>query len=99
MLFNTNWGKKPSNDIHSLPSLIAWLETKNPNEEYEYTSSRHCLLAQYYRDQGYKQIMMGQYGFRHGWFGHIHLPENFNAIAMIGENTFGAALERALGYL
>ena len=98
MLFNPNWGKK-SNNVHSLQSLIGWLETKNPAEEYEYTSSRHCLLAQYYRDQGFKQIMMGQYGFRHGWFGHICLPEHFNDIAFYGETTFGAALERALTYL
>ena len=94
MLFNPNWTKK-SEDVHSLSSLIRWLKTKDPEESYEYTSSRNCLLAQYYRAKGYSKAMVDPECVRLSVFKWQDLPEHFNAIAREGEETFGAALERA----
>lgn len=36
----------------TLPDLIAWLETKDPNERYDYTDANNCLWAQYLKAQG-----------------------------------------------
>lgn len=45
MLFNLAWKQKPN--PHSLDDLIAWLETKDPNEQYDFCSVNGCLIAQW----------------------------------------------------
>jgi hypothetical protein len=97
MLYNKDWGK--SKDPHSLSSLIDWLETKNPDEGYNYCHSTRCPLAKYYRSQGYRFLQMGTAYFYHGFFHVTPLPEYFNHIVAAGPHTYGAAVKRARGLL
>lgn len=60
MLYNPNWQQKP--DIFSLDSLIAWLGTKDPKEEYSYTSNCNCMLANYLKDHGHTGVFVGAGG-------------------------------------
>lgn len=39
-------------DPRSIDGLIAWLETKNPAEQYDYTNGGRCLVAQYFAATG-----------------------------------------------
>lgn len=95
MLYNPEWNKKP--DVNSISSLINWLETQDPEKSYSYGSCTNCLLAQYYKAQGYWVINVTATHVQHG----VHLtslPQGFNSIALAGGfagRTFGAALERA----
>ena len=93
MLFNPKWTKKE--DVHSLSSLITWLKTKDPEEMYKYVSSSNCLLAQYYRDKGFKAVHVTPDEVGYGIWHWKKLPDHFNDIAGDGAYTFGAALERA----
>ena len=50
MLHNPNWDKPkpvPMTDPMSLDDLIAWLETKDPNQSYQFADANNCLLAQW----------------------------------------------------
>ncbi len=46
MLYNRNWDK-PKHKPLSMKAVIAWLKTKDPEEEYAYSNSKSCLAAQY----------------------------------------------------
>jgi hypothetical protein len=97
MLNNTNWDKpKVKPGVHSLTSLIDWLETKDQNQSYHYMSDSKCLLAQYYRAKGYWFVRVGMMFFTHGWFDSVTmLPEHFDFISYEEPHTFGAALDRS----
>lgn len=47
MLYNTNWDAKTKKDLFTIESLIEWLETKDPNQQYDYCKSNECLGFQY----------------------------------------------------
>jgi len=50
MLYDPKWaGKKVK---PTLAGIIAWLETKNPNEVYNYTMQYGCAAAQYLQHIG-----------------------------------------------
>jgi hypothetical protein len=49
MLFNPTWAKTPS-----LEGFIAWLETKDPEERYDWLSFSTCACGQYMRSLGLK---------------------------------------------
>lgn len=72
---------------YSLDSLIAWLETKDPDEQYDFRCSSVCLISQFVG----KTIL----GFQldratfHGACDEIALPRPW---------TMGHALSRALAY-
>lgn len=86
--------------------LIDWLRTKDPNEKYHYSNNTDCLIAQYFKAHGYKDINVG------GSDIHINsnrylIPEAFNDVSggfhvpvdrRYNERTFGFALKRAEGY-
>ncbi len=102
MLYNKDWGKKA--DIHSLESLIAWLETKPPKLGYDYVNSYRCLLSQYYKAMGLKDVRVEPHEVRHGSSECFSLSQDLHDIAIAvadrtagvsREETFGAALERA----
>jgi hypothetical protein len=60
MLYDPKWGYTPaSKDWKSLDNLIAWLETKDPSEKYEYMDKRYCMLAQYLEAQGKTNVLVG----------------------------------------
>ncbi len=44
MLYNKDW-----DDKRSLSAIISWLETKDPQEKYDYLDHGCCLAAQYCR--------------------------------------------------
>lgn len=100
MLYNQDWEKpKP----WTLSSLIAWLETKDPNEYYEYGDPSNCLNTQYAKSLGYKGVSASAchvYSRRSGWFSWLRpistmrLPMFFNEIAYTSD-TFGGALKGA----
>lgn len=51
MLYNRNWDK-PAPKPGTWASVIAWLETKDPEEDYRYCNYETCLAAQYNRAVG-----------------------------------------------
>lgn len=106
MLFNTNWNKKPQPQapevdpasLLNVDSLIAWLETKDPNERYCYTNPRACLLAQYFRAHGFSKASVSVKKVRPDGDQILSLPGKLNDIAHgsgANDHTFGAALKRA----
>src|SRR6266478_2530436 len=104
MLFNKSTGM-PKPDVLSTASLIAWLEGKvaDHTHTYRYMNNRHCLLAQYFEDHGFKGVMVMPDCYTHrgrmpviGWKA---LPKGWGYVAMGDADefdwTFGRALERA----
>lgn len=83
--------------VFSVHGLIAWLETQNPETEYNYMDSNDCLLCRYFRACGVRlrhNDPMGPYewmdadGIRH------NLLPALDHIS-ITASTYGAALARA----
>jgi hypothetical protein len=100
----------PQRDIHSIDSLIAWLETKNPDETYNYDNPSYCLLAQYYISMGKEAVLIDAVNMNfYGSGGDQRLPHGFERVAKPSQNgffarifgevdesaTFGQALNRA----
>ena len=104
MLFNPIWNRPK---ILTVEDLVEWLESKNPAEEYVFISLQNCLIAQYLRARGYKNVSVGGSFFFHkptGFFSSVkrprkNIPPIFNNISTPAPRTFGAALERARAYL
>lgn len=72
--------------------FIAWLETKPPAKTYNYWDTDNCLIAQYT-----KSILKStrKYQTFHS-AGSDRISHEFRAdVSADGEETFGAALERA----
>lgn len=46
MLSNEKW------DVFTLPGLVAWLRTQDPNEKYSYHRAQECLIYRYLKDKG-----------------------------------------------
>ena len=89
-------------DVCNIATLISWLETKNPNESYDYCDNRECLLGQYLSAHGYKRpsVRLNNADFLDGET--IEMPEIFRDIA-IGDGlrsgwNFAAALKRARAF-
>lgn len=96
---------EPAPCIFSLDALIAWLEKKPADEEYNYTDGKSCLVYQYLTDAGMSisHVTAGRY-FTTPYTIGANYPGTFNQIAYgnweTGPNgrTFGAALQRAREY-
>jgi hypothetical protein len=86
MLYDPKWQTKR---VYSPESLIGWLETKDPNETYDYSDPKRCLHAQYRLAMGLNDLM----GFR-SFLMIRHFAIEYR-IAAPFPNTFGAALRRA----
>ena len=87
-------------DAFQLSTLVAWLETKNPEEKYCYYDQGNCLLGQYFTALGFTNMCMMTTTFY--LIGGIRrtLPAYFDDVAhgVYGSPrrwTFGAALDRA----
>lgn len=74
-------------DIDSVAAIIAWLETKDPIEEYDYVWHEECLAGQYLRANGLVPIS-DLWNSPYQNLYHISIGEH-------KEWTFGAALARA----
>lgn len=66
MLWDPKKDKQVKADPFSLDTLIAWLETKNPDEQYCYMDSGRCLLSRYFIAQGFKNVRVYPEAFLHG---------------------------------
>lgn len=99
MLYDPKWEQKTETkaDPFTLDSFIAWLEKQPAKKTYCYTSTGHCLIAQYLKHLGHTNISVAGYGKWWSDQGRGQLA----AIADIANppssalSTFGAALERA----
>ena len=85
---------KPA-DPFTLEAMIAWLKTKDQEETYCYTSTGHCLIAQYLRHHIIQFSGVGAHGYYYGNNYDRHKTP-FHEIAALTPYTFGAALQRAI---
>jgi hypothetical protein len=69
----------------SLSGFVAWLATKPPNEEYDFSNHQICALGQYYRS-------LGLYPKIHAIEVFSDAKEQADVLAFAA--TFGQALER-----
>jgi hypothetical protein len=106
MLHNPNWNKS-ANDV-SMDDFIGWLESKDPNEAYDYQNKcGDCCIGQYMAARGilwpkngwefvYKDVCTLIFG---GWIGdpQLVLGGGFNHRDQSGR-TFGAVLRRTKAY-
>ena len=104
MLHNPNWGK-PANNI-SMDDFIGWLETKDPNETYDYHNKcGDCCIGQYMAARGirwpgrweeiYKIVCTQIFG---GWCGYPQMVLAGSYYNRGQDRTFGAVLTRAKEY-
>jgi len=104
MLFNTGWNKsteeQPKLDVMSTASLVAWLKKQPAIAAYDYYNPNSCLLAQYFRENGHPEAMLGT-SYVHDLDGKrtVALPSAFFAAATHQPHTYGGALKRAKAYL
>ena len=87
MLFNPKW----KSDEATLDGFIAWLERQDPSQEYQYSPATTCAISRYLGSIGitYDDFVDGSFEQLCAWNTHITHP---------GEQTFGAALERAKAF-
>ena len=89
-----------------IDNVIQWLSGLDPNEEYNYVSNKHCLIAQLVTDEGYTNVSCGPDDIRANEFQWSQaIPEWLHDISgdvdfkkANNGRTFGAALQRALTY-
>ena len=88
MLFNPTWAKTPS-----LEGFIAWLETKDPEERYDWLSFNTCACGQYLRSLDL------EIPTKYPDAGYAGVADRLSAIArcngISGSWTFGNALRSA----
>jgi hypothetical protein len=83
----------------TLDDLIAWLETRDPNETYDYNDIHGCLLCMYGRARGFDVTAAGGTYFRTADdIEHRVVSYGTGICGAWGERqnwTMGAALSRA----
>jgi hypothetical protein len=105
MLHNPNWDKT-ANDI-SMDDFIGWLETKDPDESYDYQDRRGmCCIGQYMAARNiewpkvgwelvYKDVCTKVFG---GWVGEPQLVLAGYFYTRFTDRTFGNVLKRTKAY-
>jgi len=96
MLYDKRWDRtETKQDVFSLESLIAWLETMPPTQKYDWSRAETCLLGQWCASNGFsgrelrdKSIELGRWDQKHNALADA-------ALGNVNECTFGAALARA----
>lgn len=90
------WSNRQRHKTMTLSGLIAWLDTKQPNEGYNYSDINDCLLSQYFRSRGYIGAFCAPGSMSaFGIFVTRRVPSALDRVAIVRPWTFGAALERA----
>jgi hypothetical protein len=56
----------PATDAELITDFRSWLATRDPLEEYIYTSNSFCCFAQYLRDRGVNEPRVSPYSFADG---------------------------------
>lgn len=69
-------------EIGSKPHIRLWVGSKDPNEEYDWSSYFGCACGQYSKENGEE----------HGWVNGLG---ELNRLAEMQPRTFGALYERA----
>lgn len=99
MLYDPKWEQQTKADPFKLETLIAWLESQDPNQQYDYWDCKgRCLYGQYMTHHGipwsearasdvYREKGADPNKIYREWF--------YNKIAVTEPYTFGGALERA----
>lgn len=97
MPFDGKTWKPADQSVFSLDSLIAWLETKDPAEEYNFQDPRECLVGQFVREQCGLLNALGQYEINGQTLTAIpwRWPAGWVSCAGDMPRNFGAALRRA----
>ena len=72
-------------------TVLGFLGSKDPNEEYRYTWPKECAFAQFLNEQGTDPAHF--YTFQNG--NRARPPGVWHEIVSWHPQTFGAALERA----
>lgn len=88
MPFDGNPAKFVKPEVFSLPGLIAWLETQDPQQRYEYENCEgRCLIGQY----------LAARGVPWGWRSYDAFVDADARMRIANRRpmTFGAALSRA----
>lgn len=81
-------------ELLKVKNLIAWLETKDPAKPYNWLSTSHCLITQYFRENGFPSATSG------GWYSlplegddlKVDWPEGFTVIARGDVMSFEKAM-------
>ncbi len=95
MLYNPAW-EKPRPPVATWASLIAWLETKDPEETYCYFDHGSCLAAQYNKAMGRPYDL--NWAFGSSLFSYWSFDRRMERLARNNvAKTFGAALAKARG--
>jgi hypothetical protein len=93
MLYDKRWDQETKTKTPSLDGLIAWLETKDPSEKYDWGNcDGACLVHQYLTSCGIRQRDWSSFYFK------TQSPlgdDQPTCIAFQSPHTFGAALSRA----
>lgn len=86
MLYDKKWDVKAE---PSLKGVIAWLETKDPNESYCFIDPQNCAIAQYLRVIGYRQ-----HNSLLTWHIDSILKKKGVGVCFAKSNTFGEVLQK-----
>ena len=81
MLYNPKWDTRPI-----LDQWIDWLETKDPDEKYEWSSIPECACGQYF-GEGWQEIQ--------GTSRLNAIARGFKSVTDRADHTFGQCLVRA----
>jgi hypothetical protein len=97
MLYDPKWRQRTKADPFSLRTLVAWLETRDPRERYDYSDPNDCLLCRYFKDHGWEQPVVDPFGVSERYKEVQPYPAAFLKIAGHFDDcwTMGAALKRA----
>ena len=104
MLYDPKWNYVANPLEADLNDLISWLETKSPDETYDYSNSQDCLLCRFLKGRGLlNPVVNTTHWFKHSNGLGACLPPNFDRIAKGYDSTwvgltYGDALQRAKNY-
>lgn len=87
--------QKSAPDPRSIDGLIAWLETKEPDETFDYWDYDNCVFAQYA-----KQRLASFYPGYSGWY-YVAcdvFDNTTRAELSVDQTTFGGVLEAARAF-
>ena len=94
MLYDPKWEQKTKADPFKLETFVAWLETRDPAESYDYCNPSDCLLCRYFSAHGFERPRVA--------LNYVSGTEFPNELKLLSHGngrqhgwTVGAALNRA----
>ncbi len=85
-------------NVLSLRSLTNWLGKQPARKTFNFFDNENCLLAQFFKAKGLKQVSVGGYEFSYSVKGakqETKLPFSFREVGHTKPETFGNALKTA----